>query len=71
MWLRDARLSPDGQATSRLLQALASLGWPHTLRPGALFLNGRPLGPSTTARALPPQGHPDTLPPPKEDPHGH
>ena len=52
VWLRDARLSPDGQATSRVLQALASLGWPHTLRPGALFLNGRPLGPSSTARAI-------------------
>jgi hypothetical protein len=72
VWLRDARLSPGGQATSRVLQALASLGWPHTLRPGALFLNGRPLGPTPSTRALPPQGHPDTLPPLKEeDPHGH
>ena len=72
VWLRDARLSPDGQAASRVLQALATLGWPHTLRPGALFLNGRPLGPAATpTRALPPPSHPDTLPPPKEDPHGH
>ncbi len=71
VWLRDARMAPDGQAAARVLQALATLGWPHTQRPGALFLNGRPLGPAATARAQPAQHHPDPLPAPKEDSHGH
>lgn len=71
VWLRDARMAPDGQAAARVLQALAALGWPHTQRPGALFLNGRPLVPATLARALPAQHQPDPLRPLKEDPHGH
>jgi hypothetical protein len=70
VWLRDARLGTGGQAAARVQQALAALGWPHALRPTAVYLNGRLLddrplhdrtgGPAATSRTLPPQARPDT-----------
>jgi hypothetical protein len=73
VWLRDARLTPDGHTAARLLQALATLGWTQSQRPGALFLNGRPL--PERLPAVPPAAQhatrPDPIPSPKEDSHGH
>lgn len=79
VWLRDARLAPDGHTTARLLQALATLGWPQSQRPGALYLNGRRLPDradlSERLPAAPPAAReaarPDPIPSPKEDSHGH
>lgn len=76
VWLRDARLAPDGHTAARLLQALATLGWTQSLRPGALFLNGRRLpDPSerlpAAATAARQAALPDPIPSPKEDSHGH
>lgn len=79
VWLRDARLAADGHTAARLLQALATLGWTQSLRPGALFLNGRrladlperlPAANAATATARQ-AALPDPIPSPKEDSHGH